>query len=112
MRFAGIDIAAETHVVAIVDETGTPVVKPTPFTEDAEGYVRLLERLGPAADLLVVMEATGHYWQNLFATLAAHRDELEGFERSKGTIRFQPGKPLPAGLVRKLVKARIAENSR
>ena len=46
------------------------------------------------------------------ATLAAHRDELEGYETSKGTIRFQPGKPLPPGLVRKLVKARIAENSR
>jgi transposase len=72
MRIAGIDIAAETHMVAIVDETGTVLVKPTPFTEDAEGYGRLLERLGPATDRLVVMEATGHYWQNLFATLAAH----------------------------------------
>jgi hypothetical protein len=71
MRFAGIDIAAETHVVAVVDETGTVMVKPTPFTEDAEGYARLLERLGPAAELLVVMEATGHYWKNLFATLVA-----------------------------------------
>jgi transposase len=72
MRFAGIDIAAETHVGAVVDATGTIVVKPTPFTEDAEGYARLLERLGPAPDLLVVMEATGHYWKNLFATLAGH----------------------------------------
>lgn len=71
MRFAGIDIAAETHVVAIVDQTGTVLVKPTPFGEDAEGYARLLDRLGAPRDLLVVMEATGHYWKNLFATLAA-----------------------------------------
>jgi transposase len=72
MRFAGIDIAAETHVVAVIDESGTVLLKPTAFTEDAEGYARLLERLGPTSDLLVVMEATGHYWKNLFATLAAH----------------------------------------
>ena len=37
--------------------------------------------------------------------------ELEGFETSKGTVRFQPERPLPAALVRKLVKARLAENA-
>ena len=37
--------------------------------------------------------------------------ELRGFETSKGTIRFQPDRPLPAALVRKLVKARIAVNA-
>ncbi len=72
MRFAGIDIAAETHVVAVMDAAGAVLVKPTPFTEDAEGYARLLDRLGPPSELLVVMEATGHYWKNLFVTLAAH----------------------------------------
>jgi len=39
------------------------------------------------------------------------KDELERFETSKGTIRFQPDHPLPTALVRKLVKARIAKNT-
>ncbi len=43
-------------------------------------------------------------------TVAAHKDELKGFDTSKGTIRFQPEKPLPAALVRKLVRARVAQN--
>jgi uncharacterized protein YdhG (YjbR/CyaY superfamily) len=38
-------------------------------------------------------------------------DELAKFETSKGTIRFQPEKPLPAALVRKIVKARVAQNA-
>lgn len=45
------------------------------------------------------------------ATVTAFRDQLKGFETSKGTIRFQPDHPLPAALVKKLVKARIAENA-
>jgi uncharacterized protein YdhG (YjbR/CyaY superfamily) len=36
--------------------------------------------------------------------------DLKGYDTSKGTIRFQPGKPLPAALVRKLVRLRIAKN--
>lgn len=45
------------------------------------------------------------------STVAAHKDELKGYETSKGTIRFHPDNPLPAALVRKMVKARIAENA-
>lgn len=35
--------------------------------------------------------------------------ELEGFETSKGTVRFTPRRPIPASLVTKIVKARAAE---
>lgn len=45
------------------------------------------------------------------ATVAAHIDELQNHDTSKGTIRFHASKPLPASLVRKLVKARIAESA-
>jgi uncharacterized protein YdhG (YjbR/CyaY superfamily) len=40
-----------------------------------------------------------------------HRDELMTYDTGKGTIRFQAGRPLPATLVRKLVKTRIAEHA-
>lgn len=72
MRFAGIDIGSEHHVVAVVGEDGAILIKATRFGEDADGYERVRTALGDPAQLLVAMEATGHYWQNLFAVLAAH----------------------------------------
>lgn len=68
--FAGIDIASDRHTLARLDDAGAAIGKPIPLTEDRAGYDALLKALGPPP-ALVVMEATGHYWKNLFAVLTA-----------------------------------------
>lgn len=63
--------------------------------------------------MLVAFGATANhcaFYPMSSSTIEAHKNELKDYDTSKGTIRFQPDKPLPAALVRKLVKARIAEN--
>jgi len=72
MRFAGIDIGGERHAVAVVNDNGALLVRSTLFGEEAVGYQRLRELLGDPDDCLVAMEATGHYWRNLFAFLVGH----------------------------------------
>jgi uncharacterized protein YdhG (YjbR/CyaY superfamily) len=43
------------------------------------------------------------------AAMDAHRDELAGYDTTKGGIRFQPDAPLPDELVVAIVRTRMAE---
>src|SRR6202022_4003933 len=71
MRFAGIDVGAERHMGAIVGEGGEVLCRSSQFGRDASGYAHLFELLGPPEGCLLALEATGHYWRNLFVALLA-----------------------------------------
>ena len=58
--------------------------------------------LGYAKAHCALYGSTGHF-------VDAHAAELKGYEVSKGTIRFPADKPVPARLVTKMVKARVAK---
>ncbi|MFO1459417.1 MAG: DUF1801 domain-containing protein [Verrucomicrobiota bacterium] len=45
------------------------------------------------------------------SVLAAFRDRLGAYDTSKGTLRFPIDRPIPASLLRQIVRARIAENA-
>jgi uncharacterized protein YdhG (YjbR/CyaY superfamily) len=52
---------------------------------------------------------------SLFPTasvIEAFKKELKGYATSRGTIQFPPGKPLPTALIKKIVKARVAQQNR
>jgi len=44
-----------------------------------------------------------------YAVMESFWDELQPYYSGKGTLRFTPEKPIPAALVRKIVKARLRE---
>lgn len=44
--------------------------------------------------------------------MRTHAGDLRGYDSVKGTIHFPAGKPLPAALVGKLVRERVAENQK
>ena len=52
---------------------------------------------------------------SLFPTasiIAAFKEELKGHSTSKGTVHFPIDKPVPTALIKKLIKARVAESGK
>jgi len=75
-RFCGIDVAKNKHVACIIDREGQLIVRSLSFTNDAEGFQRIRDRLkeiGGPSKVAIAMEATGHYWYSLHDFLARHR---------------------------------------
>jgi uncharacterized protein YdhG (YjbR/CyaY superfamily) len=84
-----------------------------PDAEECISYRLPAFRLG--GQLLVAFGATANhcaFYPMSSSTVDAFAAALARYDTSKGTVRFPAAKPLPAILVRKLVKARIAENAR
>lgn len=75
MYYVGVDIAKRAHVIGAVDERGKAACRAMQFDNSGEGFGRCVEWLeglaGEPDDVLVGMEATGHYWMALFSHLVA-----------------------------------------
>ena len=75
-RFCGIDVAKNKHVACVIDHDGKLIVRSQSFTNDAEGFQCILDRLkevGGPAKVAIAMEATGHYWYSLHDFLVRNR---------------------------------------
>jgi len=84
-------------------------VVPAEATEAISYGMPAFQYKGPLVGYAAASKHCGFYPMS-GSLIEAFQDELKGFEKSKGTIRFPLDKPLPAALVKRLVKARIAEN--
>jgi uncharacterized protein YdhG (YjbR/CyaY superfamily) len=96
---------------AALEKLRKAIKSAAPKAEECISYQIPAFRLG--GRLLVAFgAATNHcsFYPGAFP-LKAHKDELKGYDAGKGTIRFAAESPLPATLVRKLVKTRIAEHA-
>ncbi len=73
MFFVGIDIAKNSHEATVIDCDGKFLVKPFKFQNSIQGFQKLLTALTSlsenVSDFEFGMEATGHYWLNLYTKL-------------------------------------------
>lgn len=73
MIYVGIDIAKLNHFAAVLSSDGEVLVRPFKFTNDSDGFRRLLSVLDPyGKDSLVIgLESTAHYGNNLVEFLVS-----------------------------------------
>lgn len=78
MIYVGIDIAKQTHYASIMTSDGEILAKPFDFSNDHNGFLKLLNRLEPFSkdSLLIGMESTAHYAENLLSFLFTRNYQL------------------------------------
>ena len=73
MFIVGIDIAKKSHQAVIIDEEGNQRSKNFRFANSLEGFNLLLNNMeeidSDHSNFEIGMEATGHYWINLYNSL-------------------------------------------
>ena len=65
MVYIGIDIAKFKHFASVVSSDGKVIVKPFPFENSRQGFMKLVEEIENFHDCLIGLESTGHYAENL-----------------------------------------------
>jgi len=71
MYYLGIDIGKRFHEACLVDQSGKVMIAPFQFNNSREGFNLLRERIAAfsAKEVFIGLEATGHYWLNLYSEL-------------------------------------------
>lgn len=69
MVYIGIDIAKFKHFASVVSLDGKVIVKPFPFENSRQGFMKLIEEIENFHDCLIGLESTGHYAENLIQFL-------------------------------------------
>ena len=71
MNYCGIDVAKRKHSAMIINAKSETVKQNFTFKNDRQGFDKLLAELEPFAEqLLIALEATGHYWLSLYEVLS------------------------------------------
>lgn len=65
MVYIGIDIAKLKHFASVVSPDGKVIVKPFPFENSRQGFMKLAHEIENFQDPLIGLESTGHYAENL-----------------------------------------------
>lgn len=69
MVYIGIDIAKFKHFASVVSSDGKVIIKPFPFENSRQGFMKLIEEIENFQDCLIGLESTGHYAENLIQFL-------------------------------------------
>ncbi len=111
--FCGIDVGKTKHVACVINADGQFIVRSQSFGNDGPGFDRLLERLSEAGgpnQVLVGIEATGHYWYALHELVQRHAYEtvvlnpLQTAQKSKKSIRKRKTDKIDAHHIATLIK--------
>ena len=104
MYYVGIDIAKLNHFASVVSAEGEVLVKPFKFTNDNDGFCKLLSAIDSfdRSSLIIGLESTAHYGDNLV------NSSLHDATRSASSIRSRlprcarttSGRPKRTGLIR------------
>ena len=72
MNYCGIDVAKRKHSAMVLNTKSETVKQNFTFKNDRQGFDTLLHELEPFAEqLLIALEATGHYWLSLYEVLTS-----------------------------------------
>ncbi len=95
---------------AALEKVGRAIRAAAPDAEEGLSY-GLPAFIWNGKPLAAFAAASAHcsYFPMSGSITTALAKDLKGYDTSKGTIRFPATKPLPAALVKKLIKARLAE---